>query len=218
MNVLIACESSGVVREAFRRLGHNAWSCDLLPADDASPYHVQGDALLLLRGEIKMPFGRDRIPWDFVGLHYTCTFFCNSGVRWMYGGKGSVIDPVRQGKMLKAADEFATLYCAAFEVPCFYFENPVMHGMAADAIGERIPDWQCKPTQIIQPWQHGHGETKATGLWLRGLPPLAPSNIVAGREGRVHKESPGPERWKARSRTLEGIAAAMATQWGGLTK
>ena len=198
MNVLIACEFSGIVREAFRRQGHNAWSCDLLAAEDNSPYHYKVDVLKLLRLNSN---------WDLMIAHPPCTFLANSGVRWLYGGKGKIKDETRWAKMKDAARFFAALL--TMPITRIAIENPIMHKHAIYLT--RSYD------QIIQPWQFGHGETKATCLWLKNLPKLVPTKIVDGRQPRVHFASPGPDRWKERSRTLTGIAEAMGDQWGSLS-
>ena len=190
MKVLVACEYSGRVREAFRKLGHDAWSCDLLDAEDASQFHIKGDVLDLLGNG-----------WDLLIAHPPCTYLCNSGVRWLRTQEGRW-DQMRQGA------EFFKIFMDA-PVAHIAIENPIMHKYAVEIIGKR-------QDQIIQPWQFGHGETKATGLWLKNLPPLTPTRIVEGREQRVHRMSPGPDRWKERSRTFKGIADAMAQQWGDL--
>lgn len=185
MRVLIACEFSGVSRRAFRALGHDAWSCDLLPSEDGSEYHIQDSVLhrsLLAEG------------WDLMVAHPPCTHLAVSGARWF---------KEKQREQAEALDFVQTLMDAP--IPHIAIENPI------SIISSRIR----KPDQIIQPWQFGHGETKATCLWLKNLPPLKPTNIVEGREARVHRMPPGPDRWKERSRTFEGIAAAMAQQWGG---
>jgi len=197
MRWLIGCEFTGSVRRAFRALGHDAWSCDLLPAADGSPYHIQGDVRDHLRDG-----------WDAAIFHPPCTYLANSGVRWLYGGKGTVRDNRRWDLMTFGALFFKD--CLNAKIPLVACENPIMHKYAVEIIG-RGPD------QIIQPWQFGHGETKATCLWLRGLPKLAPTQIVNGRKPRVHFASPGPDRWKERSITLPGIAAAWAQQWGNLS-
>ena len=194
MRVLVACEFSGVVRDAFIAVGHDAVSCDLLPTERPGP-HFQGNVLDIIGG---LAWG----PWDLLIAHPPCTYLANSGVRWLYGGKGTVRDEARWAAMEEAATFFRLLLDAS--IPRIVVENPIMHRHA----GIRKPD------QIIQPWQFGHPETKATCLWLKGLTPLRPTNIVPGREPRVHHASPGPDRWKERSRTLPGIAAAMAEQWG----
>jgi hypothetical protein len=183
MRVLVACEYSGVVRDAFRRRGHDAWSCDLLPAEDNSPYHYQRDLLT-------MPLHQ----WDLMIAHPPCTHLAVSGARWFKD---------KQQEQAEALDFVRALMAAP--VPRIAIENPI------SIISSRIR----KPDQIIQPWQFGHGETKATCLWLKGLPKLVPTNIVSGREPRVHMMPPGPNRWKERSRTYTGIAEAMAMQWGG---
>ncbi|MCE5342461.1 MAG: hypothetical protein LLF96_02580 [Eubacteriales bacterium] len=181
MRVLVACEYSGRVRDAFLRAGHEAMSCDLLPTDEPGP-HYQGDVRDLM--------GQG---WDLMIAHPPCTHLAVSGARWFKDKlteQAEALDFVRM--LLDAPIERIAL------------ENPI------SIISSRIR----KPDQVIQPWQYGHGETKATCLWLKGLPKLTPTNIVDGREARVHKMPPGPNRWKERSRTLEGVANAMAAQWG----
>ena len=182
MRVLVGCEYSGRVRQAFRNLGHDAWSCDLLKSEDDSRFHIQGDVLTLLSGG-----------WDLAIFHPPCTHLAVSGSRWFK-------DKVRE--QAEALIFVQTLMDAP--IHRIAIENPV------SVISSRIR----KPDQIIQPWQHGHGETKATCLWLKNLPKLTPTNIVEGREAKVHRMPPGPNRWKERSRTYEGVAKAMATQWG----
>ena len=184
MKVLIACEFSGVVRRAFRELGHDAWSCDLLPAEDASPYHLGGDVLDHLVGG-----------WDLMIAHPPCTDLAVSGARHF-------AEKIADGRQQRALDFVQALMDAPIER--IAIENPI------SVISSKIR----KPDQIIQPWQFGHGETKATCLWLKNLPKLIPTNIVEGREARVHRMPPGPNRWKERSRTFDGIAQAMADQWG----
>jgi hypothetical protein len=185
--VLVACEYSGRVREAFRRLGHDAWSCDFLPAEDESPHHIQGDVLPVLdRG------------WDLMVAHPPCTDLAVSGARHFEQKRAD-------GRQREAIRFFQLL--AEAPIPRWAIENPV-------CIMSTV--WR-EPDQIIQPWQFGHGETKATCLWLKGLPPLVPTNIVSGRHPRVHLMPPGPDRWKERSRTYEGVAEAMAGQWSGYT-
>lgn len=197
MRVLVACEFSGIVREAFRQRGHDAWSCDLLAAEDNSRYHRQSDVRELLA---------DGRRWDLLIAHPPCTYLCNSGVRWLYqGGKGTTPDPARWDGLRKAAT-FFELFLRGNDIPRVAIENPIMHRHATELINARAD-------QIVQPWQFGHGEIKATCLWLRNLPPLQPTQVVDGRRGRVHFESPGPDRWKNRSRTYQGIADAMADQW-----
>lgn len=185
MRVLVACEFSGTVREAFRARGHDAWSCDLLPAEDGSDYHFQGE--LFGNGQL-------RNGWDLMIAHPPCTHLAVSGARWFK----------EKREEQEAALQFVRDLMAA-PIQRIAIENPI------SIISSRIR----KPDQIIQPWQYGHGETKATCLWLKGLPKLTPTNIVEGREARVHRMPPGPDRWKERSRTFKGIADAFAHQWGG---
>lgn len=198
MRVLVACEFSGVVRDAFARLGHDAWSCDLLPSERGGK-HYQRDVfdVLAFNGH-----------WDMMIFHWPCTRLCNSGVRWLYGGKGKIPDSRRWRAMESDAHCFRNLLVRD-DVPRICGENPIMHRYGRAIVGQK---W----SQKIQPWQFGHGETKATCLWLKGLPLLTPTLIVEGRQPRVHHASPGPDRWKERSRTLEGVAKAMAEQWGCL--
>lgn len=192
MRVLIACEFSGIVRDAFIARGHDAWSCDLLPTERPGP-HLQCDVFDVL--------DRD---WDLMIFHWPCTRLANSGVRWLYGGKGKIRDERRWAWMEDDAGKFRQLLDAP--IPRVAGENPIPHRYAAEIMG--------RYTQVVQPWQFGHPETKATCLWLRGLPKLRPTQIVSGRTPRVHYESPGEDRWKRRSRTLTGIANAMVAQWG----
>lgn len=193
MRVLVACEFSGIVRDAFAARGHDAWSCDLLPSERPGQ-HYQGDVFDFI-------LTRD---WELMVYHWPCTRLCNSGVRWLYGGKGKFKDISRWDAMIDDAARFRALLMSA--VPRVAGENPIPHKYAKDIMGDY--------SQIIQPWQFGHPETKATCLWLKNLPPLKPTNIVDGRTPRVHHASPGPDRWKERSRTLIGIGQAMAEQWG----
>ena len=186
MKVLIACEFSGIVREAFKAKGHDAWSCDFLETEIPGQ-HIIGNVLSVLSHK-----------WDMMIAHPSCTYTANSGVRWLheYPDRWKLLDKSLQfWKQLRDSG-----------IPKIAMEQPIIHKYARKIMGS--------PTQIIQPWQFGHPETKATCLWLYGLPKLQPTNIVDGREGRVHKESPGPDRWKNRSRTYQGIAEAMAEQWG----
>ena len=198
--VLIACESSGIVREAFLDRGFDAWSCDLLPADDGSERHIQGDVRAILDDN-----------WDLIIVaHPPCTRLCNSGVRWLTEApKGKTIEDMWR-ELDEGADLFSTFLNA--DCPHIAIENPVMHKHAKERIENYVPF-----TQTIQPWQYGHGETKRTCLWLKGLPALVPTDVVEGREARVHNMPPGPNRWKERSRFFTGIAAAMAQQWGEYT-
>lgn len=181
MRVLVACEYSGVVRDAFIRQGHEAMSCDLLDTEVPGPHH-KGDVCDILADG-----------WDMMICHPPCTHLAVSGARWFKN---------KQAEQAEALD-FVRLLLSA-PIPRIALENPV------SIISSRIR----KPDQVIQPWQFGHGETKATCLWLKGLPKLVPTDVVAGREARVHKMPPSPTRWKERSRTYSGIAEAMATQWG----
>jgi hypothetical protein len=198
VRVLVACEFSGIVRDAFRERGHEAWSCDLLPSESLGPFHYRGDVRRLLSPE----GGFNVRGWDLMIAHPPCTYLANSGVRWLYGGKGKERDENRWIRMELAAEFFQALLDAP--IPRIAVENPIMHRHAG------LP----RPTQTIQPWQFGTPETKATCLWLKGLPPLVSTRIVDGRTPRVHHASPGPDRWKERSRTDVNIAAAMAEQWG----
>lgn len=195
---LIACECSGVVRRAFREAGWDAWSCDLKPAEDASPYHLQMDAIAAAYS----------MPWDLMIAHPTCRYLANSGAKHLYAGMRAENGPnaERWAKMGAAAAFFLSLWNAP--IARIAIENPVMVGHAKRLFG--IPP----QTMSLQPWQHGHGEVKRTCLWLKGLPKLAPSNVVDGREARVHRMAPGPNREADRSRTYEGVAQAMADQWG----
>lgn len=197
MRVLIACEFSGVVREAFRRRGHDAWSCDLLPAEDGSEYHFQIDVEHVMAPNPWDEFGRKNgiYQWDLMIAHPPCTHLAVSGARWF---------KEKQTEQAEALAFVSRLMAAPIQR--IAIENPI------SIISSRIR----KPDQIIQPWQFGHGETKATCLWLKNLPNLVPTNIVEGRTPRVHYASPGPDRWKERSRTMTGIAEAMADQWGSL--
>jgi site-specific DNA-cytosine methylase len=182
MRVLVACEFSGIVRDAFAVRGHDAWSCDLLPSERPGQ-HIQGDAIEAMRSR----------EWDLMIAHPPCTHLSVSGARWFK----------HKQREQAAALAFVVLLLDA-PIKKLALENPV------SIISSRIR----KPDQIIQPWQFGHGETKATCLWLKRLPKLVPTNIVNGREARVHRMPPGPNRWRERSRTFQGIADAMADQWG----
>jgi len=192
MRVLVACECSGRVRDAFLDAGHDAISCDLQPSDSdrGTHRHVRGDVSELLGAG-----------WDLVVAHPPCTFLCNSGVRWLRTVPG------RWAEMERAAEFFRC--CLGANARAVAVENPIPHRYAMELIGERY-------TQIVQPWQFGHGESKATCLWLRNLPSLQPTNIVDGREGRIHRLPPGPNRSRERSRTYQGVALAFAEQWGAL--
>ena len=180
LRVLVACEFSGVVRDAFTAQGHRAASCDILPSETLGE-HYQKDVREILD-----------LGWDLMIAHPPCTHLAVSGARWFKDKKAE------QAQAL----EFVRLLLDA-PIERIALENPV------SIISSRIR----KPDQVIQPWQFGHGETKATCFWLKNLPKLAPTNIVDGREARIHRISPGPDRWKERSRTFLGIAQAMAAQW-----
>mgnify|MGYP001447241291 CR=1 FL=1 len=179
--VLVACEYSGRVRDAFINQGHVAMSCDLFPTDQRGP-HYQGDVRDILDND-----------WDLMIAHPPCTYLAISGSRWWKDRKQEQEEALAFVQLLMDAP-----------IKHIAIENPV------SCISTRIR----KPDQYIQPWQFGHGETKKTGLWLKNLPTLTPSNIVEGREEKVHKMAPSPDRWKKRSTTYKGIAEAMATQWG----
>lgn len=198
MRVLVACEFSGIVRESFCLAGHDAWSCDLLPSDRVGN-HIQGDVLDILNNG-----------WDLMIAHPPCTYLTNAGVRHLHenvasknGIKAKIHGQARMKEMEKACEFFNTLLNAP--IPKICVENPIPHKYARALIGNY--------TQIIQPWQFGHGETKATCLWLRNLPLLKPTNIVSGREHRIHNMAPSHDRWKKRSVTYRGIAEAFAAQW-----
>jgi site-specific DNA-cytosine methylase len=185
LRVLVACEYSATVRDAFRKRGFDAWSCDLLPTEGDPRWHIQGDAIGLAYEQ----------PWDLLIAHPPCTDLAVSGARH-FAAK------IADGRQARALQFVQSLLDAP--VKHIALENPV------SVISSKIR----KPDQTIQPWQFGHGETKATCLWISNLPRLKPSNIVEGREARVHRMPPGPNRWKERSRTFQGIADAMAKQWG----
>lgn len=183
MRVLVGCEFSGIVREAFKKRGHDAWSCDILPSE-LEGQHYQQDIFEVIR------YGG---PWDLMIVHPPCTRLAVSGARWFKFYKEEQEEALEFVRKLLAAP-----------IPKIALENPI------SVISSRIR----KPDQIIQPWMFGHGETKATCLWLKDLPKLISAEIVEGREHRIHLLPPGPDRWKERSRTFTGIAQAMATQWG----
>ena len=196
MRVLVACEYSGKVREAFRKLGHDAWSCDLLPADDDSPYHYQGDIFEIINDG-----------WDLMIAHPPCTYLTNAGVSWLYRKEG------RWDQMRDGAEFFKNLLEA--DIPMIAVENPIMHKYAVEIIGRR-------QDQVIQPWMFGHMEQKGTCLWLKNLPLLKETNNVKEEmlklpknvQQRLHYLPPSKDRWKIRSETYQGIADAMAAQWG----
>ena len=180
MRVLVACEFSGIVREAFTRQGHDAWSCDILSTEIAGK-HIQADVLSVLDDN-----------WDLMIAHPPCTYLAVSGARWFKD---------RLNEQQTALDFVSALLNVPIDK--IALENPI------SVISTRIR----KPDQIIQPWMFGHGETKATCLWLKNLPKLEPTHVVDGRDNRIHKEAPSEHRWKNRSRTYLGIAEAMAKQW-----
>lgn len=184
MRILIGCEYSGRVRDAFLAKGHDAVSCDLLPSDSPGP-HVQGDLIPLLNQ-----------PWDLLIAFPPCTYLCSSGMHWTTRG-------LRDPKLTEDALAFVKALWEA-PVPRIAIENPI------GILSRRL----AKPSQIIQPWMFGHPESKSTCLWLKNLPLLQPTNVVAGREQRVWRLPPSPDRWKLRSLTYVGVANAMADQWG----
>lgn len=204
MRVLVACEYSGRVREAFRSRGHEAWSCDILPSEDGSENHLVADAIEVIRSG--PPLGDFGGRWDLIIAHPPCTDLAVSGARHFS-------EKIADGRQQRALD----FVQAIMDAPCdrIAIENPI------SVISSKIR----KPDQIIQPWMFGHPETKATCLWLKGLPKLVPNEdaehvkahmetLPVAQRNRVHHMPPGPDRWKERSRTYQGIADAMAEQWG----
>jgi hypothetical protein len=189
--ILVGCEYSGVMRDAFIERGHDVISCDFeQPEGKYTDRHYRGDVRDLLQP------GR----FDLGIFHPSCQYLCNSGVRWLHER------PERWDLMREGAEFFKLLLNA--DIPHVAVENPVMHKYAAEIIGEKL-------TFSLQPWEHGEAERKRTCFWLRNLPPLKPSNIVAGPYGnKVHHASPGKDRWKIRSRTFDGVGLAAADQWG----
>jgi hypothetical protein len=187
MRILVACEFSGIVREAFAALGHESWSCDLLPTEIPGNHH-QGDIRDILYSG-----------WDLMVAHPPCTRLCNSGVRWL-------AERNLWQEMQEAAEFFKLIMKAPIKKKAI--ENPIPHKYAVEIIGRKY-------NQIIQPHQFGHGETKAICLWLENLDELLPTNQVEGREHRIHMMSPGANRSHERSRFFPGIANAMAAQWAG---
>lgn len=206
--VLIGCEQSGVVRDAFLRHGHDAWSCDILAAETPSNRHIQDDVRNVLAQE----------SWDMLIIaHPPCTRLCNSGVRWLHKAPpGKTLD-----EMWRELDEGAELFSDMWNADCprVAVENPVMHKYAKERIRNYRPF-----AQSFQPWQFAKKDDapdnvkKRTCLWLRGLPELVPTGLVDGTTARdeVHKAPPGPDRWKFRSRFFDGVAEAMAQQWGSI--
>ncbi len=197
MKILVACEFSGIVRDAFLARGHDAWSCDLLPAETNSNRHICGDVRDVLYDG-----------WDMLMVaHPPCTRLCNSGVRWLTAPPRGKTREQMWRELDEGAGLFSDLWNAPIERICM--ENPVMHKHAK----QRIKNYQDF-AQSVQPWQFGHGEVKRTCLWLKNLPPLKATEVVTGRKARVHRMPPGPDRWRERSRFFPGIAKAMAEQWG----
>jgi len=202
MKVLVACEYSGVVRDAFRDLGHDAWSCDIIDTETPGP-HLKGDVRQILSGVAwrSIGAGSDFVvtnidveePWDLMIAHPPCTHLAVSGARWFKG---------KEKEQAEALEFVKCLWNAPIEKICV--ENPI------SILSTHIR----KPDQIIQPWMFGHGEKKSTCLWLKNLPKLVPTDVVDGREARIHNMGPSKNRGKERSRTYTGIAEAMATQWG----
>jgi hypothetical protein len=201
LRVLVACECSGAVRRELRARGHNAWSCDLLPAEDGSRFHFQTDCRNIIPD----------LPWDMMIAFPPCTHLSGSGARWCVDhwvtkknhpdGRYWHDGTEKRRQRAEAVEFVKTLWAAP--IPMVAIENPV----------GRLSTLWMKPTQIIQPWQHGHGEVKGTCLWLRNLPKIVPTNIVEGREQVVWKMTPSDTRARDRSLTYSGIARAMATQW-----
>ena len=195
MKVLIACEYSGIVREAFKVKGHNSWSCDILPTDKPGQ-HIQDNVLNILDQN-----------WDLMIAHPPCTYLCNSGVSWLH----------KQPERWQLMEEGSLFFKILLEstIPKICIENPIQHKYAKEII-------QQKYSQIIQPWMFGDAESKATCLWLKNLSPLVETNNVKDKmlelpinqRQRLHYLPPSKDRWKIRSRTFEGIANAMAGQWG----
>lgn len=209
LRVLIGCEESGVVRRAFAAMGHDAWSCDLQPAADGSNRHIIGDVRdVMLWG------------WDLLAVfHPPCTRLCNSGVRWLHTPPPGKTAAEMQAELIEGAALFSAVWNAPVERVAV--ENPTMHKHAKALIEGYEP-----PAQTVQPWWFGDAAFKATGLYLRNLPPLQPTNrLTPPKPGtadhaawsHIHRASPGPDRTRIRSRTFRGIAAAMAAQWGGDT-
>ena len=198
MRVLVACEYSGTVRDAFASLGHDAMSCDILPTDVAGR-HYQGNVLDVLDDG-----------WDLMIAHPPCTYLTNAGVTWLHR------DPARWEMLDEGAAFFKVLLNA--NIPRIAVENPIMHKYAKERIGG------IQQSQVVQPWMFGHMEQKATCLWLKGLPMLKPTNNVKdemmklpkNQRERLHYLPPSPDRWKERSKTFDGVAKAMADQWGAM--
>lgn len=198
MKVLVACEFSGIVREAFKKKGHDAWSCDLLDTEIPGQ-HIVGNVLDILQNG-----------WDLMIAHPPCTYITNAGVRHLHSvpSKNGVLAKIHGQERWKLMEEACAFFVQLqlVDIPKICIENPIPHKYARQYIG--------KYNQIIQPWQFGHGETKATCLWLKNLPPLKPTEIVSGRVSMCHKTPESKDRWKIRSRTYSGIANALADQYG----
>jgi hypothetical protein len=199
MRVLVACECSGTIRSRLRARGFDAWSCDLKPAEDGDAHHIQGDAIRIAYGQ----------RWDAMIAHPECRYLANSGAKHLYAGMKAANgpEPDRWARMGAAAAFFLALLNAP--IPQIAIENPIMLGHPKRLFN--IPE----PTQTVQPWWFGDGETKATCLWLKGFRPLVKSNPVEGRVARVHRMAPGPNRSADRARTYPGFAEAIADQWFG---
>lgn len=210
LKVLVGCEYSGTVRDAFIAQGHDAMSCDLLPSDAGDP-HYQGDIFDIIDDG-----------WDLAIFHPPCTFLTNAGVRWLHehvasrnGKKPTISGKARWAEMEKGAEFFKRLLES--DIPRIAVENPIPHKYAVQRIGRKYD-------QIVQPWMFGHTERKATCFWLKGLPKLVPTNDVKAamlllpkrEQQRLHYLPPSPDRWKIRSKTFDGIAQAMAQQWGNV--
>ncbi|WP_249938085.1 hypothetical protein [Variovorax sp. 3P27G3] len=205
LRVLVACEYSGRVSAAFRAAGHHAWSCDLLPTEGDPAWHIQGDVRHVLD-----------LGFDLMVAHPTCTRLANSGVRWLHRPPAGKTKAQMWAELEEAAAFYRELRDAP--IPLKAIENPVMHRYARELI-------KPGPRQVVQPYWFGDPEFKATGLELIGLPPLKPTRMLTPPKPRtrehaewsvVHRESPGPDRWRRRSTTRQGIAQAMAAQWGAL--
>jgi len=196
LRVLVACEFSGIVREAFEKLGHDAWSCDLLPSEKPGK-HIQGDVRDVLDDG-----------WDLMIAFPPCTFLANSGVRWLWEDSNYMLASERWEKLCEAAKFFKKLLLFN-SIPHIAIKNPIPHKYALAMIG-------VKYDQVIQPYQFGEPYSKATCLWLRNLPKLKPTKFIPKNRvlQQVWKEPPSKERWKNRSCTYPGIAMAMAEQWG----
>lgn len=207
MKVLVACEYSGAVRDAFRALGHEAMSCDLLETDVPGPHY---------RGDVRDVLGD---PWDLLVAHPPCTYLCSSGLHW--NRRGRIVDGRPRAELTEEAIAFARIFIDGPEtahIPRRAVENPI------GCLSTRVR----KPDQVIHPWQFGHDASKATCLWLAGLALLAPTRIIEGRlvngarrwanqtDSGQNRLSPSADRWKIRSETYSGIAQAMAAQWGGI--